>query len=54
MNMNMDMTREEMKELAWIDSHDYIRERVIKKLSPAKASLFIHYFTPEKLLDFDN
>lgn len=50
----MSMTREEIKELAWVDSHEVIRQRMVAKLSPEKADILINYFTPEKLLDFDN
>lgn len=50
----MGLTREEIKELAWVDSHEHIRQRVVAKMSPEKADIFVKYFTSEKLLDFDN
>lgn len=50
----MSMTKEEIKELAWLDSHEHIRQTIIPKMSPEQASIFVNYFIPEKLLDFDN
>ena len=37
-----------------MDTYPHIRERVVSRISPDKAKLFVEYFTVEKLQDFDN